>query len=240
VNGERLVAAAAQQSLSRSPIDKHLDPEKWPEDKVKKWIDILIVRGYHSPLEHSVYTFYIEGCSRVCSHQLVRHRIASYTQYSQRWKKTMENYVLPPTVTRNEKLREMFIKTVEEAFKVYNELIEEGVPPEDARYILPQAVTTKIIVTMNARELLHVFSLRTCVRAQWEIRYVAWKMLYEVLKVHPLIFTHAGPTCLQTGKCPEGVPSENFKKCVMNSLNIVKVLGDQEVYNTLIEKLNLL
>jgi thymidylate synthase (FAD) len=178
-----------------SDIEKRLT-----EKSQKEFIKKLISLGHLSPFEHISFTFGIEGISRVCTHQLVRHRIASYSQQSQRYVRFKRPaYILPPTV----KNRKKFAEAVEAQFALYKELIREGVPEEDARYILPSAWETKIIVTMNARELLHFFTLRCCNRAQWEIRTMAEAMLRKVKKVAPTVFADAGPACLR-GPCPEG------------------------------------
>lgn len=173
---------------------------KSPKDLIKR----LFKMGHHSVFEHASFTFLIEGISRVTSHQLVRHRIASYSQRSQRYVDESDfSFVVPETIRDNPKLEEKFLEFMKEARELYKELVDSGVPPEDARYTLPQAITTTIVVTMNARELLHFFKLRCCNRAQWEIRKLAKNMLKEVKKVAPHIFEYAGPSCL-TGPCPEG------------------------------------
>lgn len=173
--------------------------------KVLEMISKLSESGHLSAFEHASFTFGVEGISRACSHQLVRHRIASYSQQSQRYVTFGENfeYIIPPSIKENKKLRKKFDEAVKYAKNLYDELIKEGVHKEDARYILPNASETKIIVTMNARELLHFFTLRLCRRAQWEIRELAKGMLREVKKVAPNIFLNAGPECIRT-KCPEG------------------------------------
>lgn len=173
--------------------------------KIKEMIMKLSESGHLSAFEHAVFTFGIEGISRACSHQLVRHRIASYSQQSQRYVTFGENfdYIIPESIKNNKKAFKKFQEAVLYAKKIYDELIEDGIHKEDARYILPNASETKIIVTMNARELLHFFTLRLCRRAQWEIREMAKLMLKEVRKVAPNIFFNAGPECIRT-RCPEG------------------------------------
>ncbi|MGB9811974.1 MAG: FAD-dependent thymidylate synthase, partial [Dictyoglomus turgidum] len=136
-------------------------------------------------------------------HQLVRHRIASYSQQSQRYVKIKDEYVIPETIKKEEQRLNVYRDLIERAFDAYEELVKLGVPKEDARYLLPQAIESKIIVTMNARELMHFFTLRTCNSAQWEIRELAWKMLELVRNVAPTIFSDAGPPCFR-GPCPEG------------------------------------
>ena len=168
--------------------------------------------GHESILEHAVLTFAIEGCSRVCTHQLVRHRIASYTQQSQRYivlnpDDVEETFMIPPSVKEDPELLEEWKKVMKTAIDLYKKSVERGVHQEDARFILPQAVRSKIIVTMNLRELKHFLGLRACERAQWEIWEVAWKMLEEIAKnddLRPIIkWAKLGPRCIQLGYCPE-------------------------------------
>lgn len=173
--------------------------------KAKDMIMKLSESGHLSAFEHASFTFGIEGISRACSHQLVRHRIASYSQQSQRYVTFGENFefIVPESIKKNKKILRKYQDAVLYAKRIYDELIEEGIHKEDARYILPNASETKIIVTMNARELLHFFTLRLCRRAQWEIREMAKLMLKEVKKVAPNLFYNAGPECIRT-RCPEG------------------------------------
>ncbi len=175
------------------------------KNKAREMIMKLSESGHLSAFEHASFTFGIEGISRVCSHQLVRHRIASYSQQSQRYVTFGDNfdYIIPESIKKNKKLLKKYEDAVLFTKKVYDELIEEGIHKEDARYVLPNASETKIIVTMNARELLHFFTLRLCRRAQWEIREMAKLMLKEVKKIAPNIFCNAGPECIRT-RCPEG------------------------------------
>lgn len=174
------------------------------EEEVKKIIKTILKSGHFSVLEHASFTFAVEDVSRVLTHQLVRHRIASYSQQSQRYVK-LEGFpfVIPPEIDKNTKAKQIFLECALKCIEAYNALSEAGISIEDARYILPSAVKTNIIVTMNARELHHFFALRCCERSQWEIRELAKAMLREVKKVAPNIFANAGPECLR-GKCPEG------------------------------------
>ena len=172
----------------------------------------LVSIGHMSPIEHVSFTFGVEGISRACTHQLVRHRVASYSQQSQRYVKETEfDYVIPKAVRKDPALVKKFEKYMRQAQKAYDEMMEGmekmGITGEkaqqDARFLLPNAAETKIVVTMNARELLHFFRVRCCHRAQWEIRAMATEMLRLVKGVAPVIFKDAGPGCV-TGKCPEG------------------------------------
>ncbi|SEF96007.1 thymidylate synthase (FAD) [Caloramator fervidus] len=223
---EKLVASAAKLCYSRvgiSEIQKNLDKEN-----VERFLNMLLDLGHESPIEHISFTFAIEGVSRSLTHQLVRHRIASYSQQSQRYVKLDQfDYIIPPSIEEDEKAREIFIKAMEEDQRNYNMLVEiltkknferlilegkeekearklaEKMAIEDARYVFPNACETKIVVTMNARSLLNFFKHRCCNRAQWEIHNLADEMLKLVKKIAPTIFKFAGPPCL-TGKCPEG------------------------------------
>ncbi len=156
-------------------------------------------------LGHLSFTFAVEGISRACSHQLVRHRVASFSQQSQRYiqvKRLNEHVVTPTTVA--EKAGGEFSSFVETASRVYSKLVEEGVPREDARFVLPNATETSLLITMDGRSLMHFFGLRLCNRAQWEVREMAEEMLRQVRLAEPELFSLAGPYCVQLGKCPEG------------------------------------
>ena len=162
------------------------DPEK---DSALKLLQNLVKKGHGSVLEHCCFTFSIEGISRACSHQLVRHRIASYSQQSQRYVNGEKfGYVTPDRIKFNPELLKIYKDFMNEVTNIYKCLVAAGVPKEDARFILPNATTTNIVVTMNARELLHFIELRSSPRAQWEIRELAQEMLYQLKQVAPVIF----------------------------------------------------
>ncbi len=202
-NPEKTVSQAARLCYSAKSIaDIACSMDKKTQGSLIKKIMKL---GHYSVLEHVSFSFGIENVSRVCTHQLVRHRIASFSQRSQRYVKYNDpkNYIVPTTINNNEKAKSIYHEALINNFNLYQELISAGIPAEDARYILPQAVFTSIIFTANARELLHFFKLRCCNRAQWEIREVAVEMLKLAKEIAPVIFESAGPPCL-TGKCPEG------------------------------------
>ncbi|MCE4621509.1 MAG: FAD-dependent thymidylate synthase [Desulfurococcales archaeon] len=286
VDGQRLVAASAKTTLSRKPAD----PSGLEDSEVGEWIGELIRRGHGSPLEHSVYTFSVEGCSRVFTHQLVRHRIASYTQQSMRYSegylreqalaaaslvgiecprsprgtggaaygcyaRALETllltspdkvvdvasiaYVIPPGIERDE--LEDYARPLLRATLEYYRMLAKGVSRETARYVIPQAVRTNIVFTMNARSLLEaLLPLRLCTRAQPETRYIAWMIRDTLVKVHPEIFKYSGPRCViadnrarmepcsledyLTGRChftvercPELVPREGILNCIRAS-----------------------
>jgi thymidylate synthase (FAD) len=196
------VALAAKLCYSAINIDQLR--ERMGKAEIDRFIDKLLDLGHTSPFEHASFTFGIEGISRVTSHQLVRHRIASYSQQSQRYVKVAGfKYIIPPEISKNEGLKKEYERVMEDLQALYDRFIESGISPEDARYLLPQGCETKLIVSMNARELFHFFSLRCCRRAQWEIREMAEQMLTKVKEVAPHIFRQAGPPCIK-GPCPEG------------------------------------
>lgn len=301
LRGVDIAAIAAKVSVSRKPLERI---ESMPVEERDEWLRTIISRGHGSPLEHVSYTFEVV-CSRVCSHQLVRHRIASYTQLSMRhseaWLKSMAGgivaavgrycpgtlperelyrcyadalgyttlelivaseadiseteargwleriaraaskaYVFPPHASPAA-LHRMLVEYVS-ATEAYFRLLAEGVPREDARYVIPGAVKTRLIVTMNARELLEVFlPLRMCTRAQWEIRMVAWQMWRELMRSpdDARVFRYAGPRCVALDRltrrdgphpledylsgrvkpaierCPELVPRDGILKCLL-------------------------
>ncbi|WP_294158699.1 FAD-dependent thymidylate synthase [uncultured Selenomonas sp.] len=200
---ERVVAMAAR--LCYSAVGAEELSEKLSDDKVRAMVKKMVALGHASTIEHVSFTFGIEGVSRVLTHQLVRHRIASYDQQSQRYVAAHGfQYITPPTIAANAEAKAKYDKLIADIRKTYDELTALGIPKEDARYVLANATETKILVTMNARSLLHFFNLRCCYRAQWEIRDLAYKMLAEVKKVAPTLFHNAGASCVNTGRCPEG------------------------------------
>ena len=177
------------------------------KEKAERLTRQMVASGHHSTIEHVSFTFAIEGISRACTHQLVRHRIASYSQQSQRYVKAkdfMDSAIKPRTIAKNAEANAKFDALMQQIADCYNELTEMGIPAEDARFVLPNAAETKIVVTMNARSLLHFFEERCCNRAQWEIREMANLMLKEVRKVAPTLFATAGPTCESARFCREG------------------------------------
>ena len=200
---ERTVAMAAR--LCYSPAGAEELSEKMTDEQVTKLVEKIISMGHASTMEHVTFTFAIEGISRVLTHQLVRHRIASYSQQSQRYVSEHDfEYILPPSIAENDEAKAKFDNLMHTIRQTYDELVAMDVPKEDARYVLANATETKVLATFNARSLLNFFSLRCCNRAQWEIRQMAYLMLAEVKKVAPLLFKNAGATCVRTGRCPEG------------------------------------
>lgn len=199
---ESIAATAARLCYSASSIEELMDKDSFDHVAL---LEKVIELGHYSVLEHAVLSFGVEGISRACSHQLVRHRLASYSQQSQRYVSHKERFeaVTPPSVADVPALAERFESVLDQIHEAYREMIEAGIPAEDARFLLPNAATTKIIITMNARELRHFFALRCCRRAQWEIQAMAKEMLRQARLVAPILFAKAGPGCLD-GPCPEG------------------------------------
>ncbi|NLW44981.1 MAG: FAD-dependent thymidylate synthase [Syntrophomonadaceae bacterium] len=199
---EKTVALAARMCYSNRGVDNLADALTPAE--VERMVRMLTQVGHLSPIEHVSFTFAVEGISRACSHQLVRHRIASYSQKSQRYvDETSFEYIVPPSIANNPEAREVYTRVIDTIRESYSQLARM-VPREDARYILPNATETKIILSFNARSLYNFFSQRLCLRAQWEIREMAQLMLTEVMKVAPLLFSKAGPSCEVEGICWEG------------------------------------
>ncbi len=238
---EKTVACAAKLCYANSSVDTLYDG--LTPEKTESFVEMLAQIGHESPIEHVSFTFAIEGISRACSHQLVRHRIASYSQKSQRYvSESQFGYVTPPIVACNPDTDKLYTETMEQIQRAYETLREsilagylkdflnqkgESLPrdaelieyckqhykadtaallkkaQEDARFVLPNACETAIIVTMNARSLMNFFKHRCCNRAQWEIKAVADEMLAQVSAVAPTLFQKAGPSCLRGG-CPEG------------------------------------
>ena len=204
---ERLVALAAR--LCDSPATIGELGEQISAKDIRTFVRRVLSMGHASVLEHVVLTFGVEGISRAASHQLVRHRIASYSQQSQRYVSTDFGYVTPSSIAEHGKksrkgaLIDAYRDHMEKSAALYAQMVAEGIPPEDARFVLPNATETRILVTMNARELHHFFALRLCRRAQWEIREAALLMFKLAAAQVPLLFENAGPGCVR-GKCPEG------------------------------------
>ena len=194
--------------------------DMWPRllagevDKAKQadFVAKILESGHESPVEHVSFTFAVEGVSRACTHQLVRHRIASYSQQSQRYVDGSEfDYILPPAIGNIPEAKarfEAFLEEVGTAYRDLKAMLEAAgradKAKEDARFVLPQAAESKIVVTMNCRSLLNFFALRCCMRAQWEIRGLAMRMLELCREQLPMLFDQAGAKCERLGYCPEG------------------------------------
>ena len=202
-NPERVVAMAARLCYSAAGAEELA--EKMSDEQVEKLVTKIVRLGHASPMEHVSFTFGIEGVSRVLTHQLVRHRLASYSQQSQRYVAEHDfEYIMPPSIEEKPEAKAKFEALMQQIRTVYDELTELDIPREDARYVLANGTETKIVVTMNVRSLLHFFNLRCCHRAQWEIRELAYQMLAEARRAAPLLFKNAGASCVAFGSCPEG------------------------------------
>lgn len=171
--------------------------------KARKILIKCLKNGHWSVLEHITASFYITGISRACSHQLVRHRIASYTQTSQRFEhKIWEhgNFVFPAYVAQEPgEMQDTYCKALETAQQAFVELIEMGMPQEDARMILPNAFPTTLVMTANLRSLANFFALRMCAKAQWEIRELAHKMFAKLHDELPDLCDYLGAPCKFNG-----------------------------------------
>ena len=199
---EKVIASAAKLCYSSSDIKTLMDG--LTVEKVESFIKKLTDLGHQSPLEHCTFTFGVEGVSRALSHQLVRHRMASYSQKSQRYVKEGQfEYITPKSIEEDDMLYIMYIRLMKDIQEFYNSAIKRDVPAEDARFVLPNACETKLVMTMNIRSLLHFFEERCCERAQWEIRQMADMMLDICKEVAPNLFAKAGASCVR-GKCKEG------------------------------------
>lgn len=180
----------------------------WAEDAARERMERLIRHvvesGHHSVLEHVAFTCSLEGLSRSCSHQLVRHRLASYSQQSQRYVEGPFPYVTPASWERaGPDLAERYHRTMADLNRLYEEALAAGIPAEDARFVLPQGVTTHLTMTMNLRELIHAVGLRTCVRAQWEIQELFARVAEAVQAVDPFLGSFLVTKCERLGYCDE-------------------------------------
>jgi thymidylate synthase (FAD) len=223
---EKVISMAAK--LCYSSVGVEGIEENLTEESVDKFLNMLINIGHESPLEHVSFTFAVEGISRACSHQIVRHRIASYSQQSQRYVKLDQfEYIIPHEINEIEEARELFIDSMKKDQEVYDKLVDilfekhynnlikygknekeaksqaEKKAIEDARYVFPNACETKMVFTMNTRSLYNFLDHRCCERAQWEIRELAIEMLRQLKEVAPILFKNSGPNCVK-GACPEG------------------------------------
>ena len=222
---ERAVAEAARLCYS------HLDGEelnkKMTDTDVEKLVRKLISVGHASTFEHASFTFTVSGVSRALTHQLVRHRTFSFNQQSQRYVsfKNGFEYVTPNSIKNKEAVSNQYNEAMEHIASLYQNMVEEGVPAEDARYVLPNACFTNITFTANARALRHFMELRCCTRAQWEIRELANKILVECKKVAPLLFENAGASCVCKNLCPEGDMScGKMKESTKKAYEIVEAM----------------
>jgi thymidylate synthase (FAD) len=162
-----------------------------PPESTQELIKKVIMKGHHSVLEHATATFRIKGGSRVFTHEMVRHRLMSPSQESQRYveygKTKQYEFVMPPDVEKS-RFKDDFKKKALEAKELYSDMVKEGIPKEDARYILPNATVSEIVISANFRELRHIFEVRCVSRAHWEIREICLEMLKMMKKKAPIVF----------------------------------------------------
>lgn len=212
-NAVLLIYVACRQCYSEKFAGDVFSEKSLSIEKQEEFVKKIVASGHQSPLEHVKFTFAIEGVSRALTHQLVRHRIASFSQQSQRYVKEKDfDYIIPPVIERNPESKNEFEKIMALIQQSYTKLLgfmgQDNISGEaanqDARFVLPQAAETKIVVTMNCRELLHFFEHRCCSRAQWEIRGLANKMLDICKEKLPAVFSAAGAKCESLKYCPEG------------------------------------
>jgi len=197
---EKLIAFAARATYKGHVAETVKDV---PLGRALNMVQTVVECGHGSVWEHAVFTFDIRNISRACTHQIVRHRMASYTQESQHYISYDKLMVVRPDKLDKNQLT-MFTEACKEAFMKYRGLIESGYPHSEARSVLPNAVAARLVMTVNARSLYNFFGLRCCARNTWEIHTLAWKMLAMCKEISPTLFAAAGPRCWQLGFCPEG------------------------------------
>ena len=208
-NPEETVALAAKMCYSDDSLQDLVHSAGVQEPA--KLVSMLKKMGHLSTFEHASFTFSITGVSRALLAQITRHRVASFSVRSQRYvSETQFRYIVPPSIAALgsaavDKFKAQ-MDTMASWYAQWQELLggKSESANEDARFVLPNACETNMLVTMNARELIHFFGLRCCYRAQWEIREIAWQMLKAVSSVAPSLFNGAGPSCLAKGACAEG------------------------------------
>lgn len=190
---------------SDSPININCCENALDEEKSLKLISRVISSGHYSTIEHVQVSFAISGISRACSHQLVRHRLMSFSQKSQRYVKEKEqfDYVVPSSILKNSELAEKYNNFMEQISDFYIEMTEMGVPAEDARFVLPNATSTSMVASLNLREMIHLANLRLCTRAQAEIRVLVKMMCDELIKSEPWLKDYLVPKCEKLGFCDE-------------------------------------
>lgn len=220
---EGTIALAGRLCYSDSDI---LSLREAVADKAELFVEKLMALGHLSPIEHASFTFGVQGVSRSLLAQITRHRIASFSVQSQRYvQKEESSYIVPPSVADmgGEAVAE-FEKQMETIQGYYRGWLDKGLKAEDARFVLPNAAETRMVLTMNARELLHFFSLRCCARAQWEIRALSWAMLGMCMREAPAVFKNAGPNCVSIG-CTEGKMSCGRPDGAMTLCNRLRALA---------------
>lgn len=186
-----------------SPVDMYENDAD--EEKMLKLIRNVVASGHHSTIEHIQVSFAISNVSRACTHQLVRHRLMSFSQKSQRYvqEKGQFDYLIPPTIDKDPELREKFVSFMGEISNMYQEFVDAGIPAEDARAVLPNAAASSLVASLNLREMIHLAQLRLCTRAQYEIRMLVKGMCDELTKQEPWLKEYLVPKCEFFGFCDE-------------------------------------
>jgi thymidylate synthase (FAD) len=222
---ELAVAAAARACLRNTDYEAVYDELNHKD--VQRILRNIIKNNHHSPLEHASFTFTISGVTRVLTHQLVRHRIASYSQLSQqRTDSSGLQFTIPPEIQQCPELAEEYQDIMKRCQGLYRHLVRCGISMGSARYVLPSAFNTRIVTTMNARSLLNLLAQRECEVEDWEFREVASLIHSELMKVAPSIFQFAGPLCITRGHCPEG---KKGLTCSRRQLTEVQKTQSEEV-----------
>ena len=188
---------------AQSPVDMYENDVD--EEKMLKLIRNVVASGHHSTIEHIQVSFAISNVSRACTHQLVRHRLMSFSQKSQRYvqEKGQFDYIIPPTIDKKPELKEKFISFMEEISDKYQEFVEAGIPAEDARFVLPNAAASSLVASLNLREMIHLAQLRLCSRAQYEIRIMVKAMCDALIAEEPWLKEYLVPKCEAFGFCDE-------------------------------------
>ncbi len=224
-NPELSVAVAARACIRN--LDYEAVRAELSHEDVQRILRSLIDKNHHSPLEHASFTFTISGVSRVLTHQLVRHRIASHSQLSQQRNDSSRlQFTTPPEIQQHPELAEEYQDIMKRCQELYRRFVRGGISKGSARYVLPSAFNTRIVTTMNARSLLNLLAQRECEVEDWEFREVALLMHSELMKVAPDIFQSAGPLCVTRGHCPEG---EKGLKCSRRQVTVLERVRSEEV-----------
>lgn len=224
-NPELTVAVAARACIRN--LDYEAIRAELSHEDVQRILKSLIEKNHHSPLEHASFTFIISGVSRVLTHQLVRHRIASHSQLSQqRTNSSRLQFTTPPEIQQYPELAEEYQDIMKRCQELYRHFVRSGVSKGSARYVLPSAFNTRIVTTINARSLLNLLAQRECEVEDWEFREVALLMHSELMKVAPDIFQSAGPLCVTRDHCPEG---EKGLKCSRRQVTAPEIARREEV-----------
>ncbi|MCK5849142.1 MAG: FAD-dependent thymidylate synthase [Caldisericia bacterium] len=204
INPLKVIADSAR--ITRDINASHLTNEQY--------FHMLYKMGHLSVMEHIAFSFRISGISRACSHQLVRFRIGtSFTQRSQRYtNESSLSVITPKSIQKNKKALRVFEESINQLHKAYSELLSEGIPKEDARFILPNATSTSIIMTMNFRELIHASGLRLCSKAQWEIQELFFSIKKEISSFSPFLGRYLQSKCVHNGLCSEIKPCKTTEQ----------------------------